>query len=98
MGAQTKKRQHRLLQDGERRRERGLHDQRIGQVGQDVHHGDTTRRDTERPRGRDVVALTQRQHLAARQPRIDRDRDDADGDHRVLDLRAERDGDRDREQ
>ena len=57
---------------------------------------DAQRRRADGARGDDELTSPDGEDLTARQPRVRGDGHDADRDHRVLDLRAERGGDRDR--
>src|SRR5437870_2679797 len=94
---EAEERQGRLGEDRERGRERRLHDQSVGDVREDVPHHDTQRRCPDGAGGDDELARTYGENLTPREPRVRRDRDDADRDHGVLDLRHERRGDRERE-
>src|SRR2546428_3460286 len=97
LSAEAEEAKRRLRQDRSRRAQRRLHDERVRDVRKDVPCHDAKRRRPDRPRRDHELALAHGEYLPACEARVRGDRDDADRDHRVLDLRSEGGRDRDRE-
>ena len=87
--------QGRFGEDAEGKLDRRLHDQKAGDVGQDVLHADETATFARDTRGHDIIQCPERQRPAPRHTGENRDVEDADGQDCIEGRGAEDSGDQD---